>query len=79
MNKRRKKMKRKFAIILIMLLALTCIFVACKGPEKPTKEVVSIEIVTAKTKYSVGATISYDAVTPKVPYDDGTTDTKHVR
>ncbi len=72
-------MKRKFAIILIMLLALTCIFVACKGPEKPTKEVVSIEIVTAKTKYSVGDTISYDAVTLKVTYDDGTTETKTVR
>ena len=72
-------MKRKFAIILIMLLALTCIFVACKGPEKPTKEVVSIEIVTAKTKYSVGDTISYDAVTLKVTYDDNTTETKTVR
>ena len=72
-------MKKKFAIILIMLLALTCIFVACKGPEKPTKEVVSIEIVTAKTKYSVGDTISYDAVTLKVTYDDGTTETKTVR
>lgn len=72
-------MKRKFAIILIMLLAIACIFVACKDPEKQTKEVVSIEIVTAKTKYSVGDTISYDAVTLKVTYDDGTTETKTVR
>ena len=72
-------MKKKFAIILIMLLALTCIFVACKDPKEPTKEVVSIEIVTAKTKYSVGDTISYDAVTLKVTYDDGTTETKTVR
>lgn len=72
-------MKKKFAIILIMLLALTCIFVACKDPKEPTKEVVSIEIVTAKTKYSVGDTISYDAVTLKVTYDDNTTETKTVR
>lgn len=71
-------MKRKIIVIAILTLTVLCLLAACT-PDEPTKSVSSIEIVTAKTKYSVGDVVGYDSVVLKVTYDDGSSDTKTVR
>lgn len=74
-------MKRKFVIVVIMLLTLTCVFIACKKPDPPhkEKEIVSVEIFEPKTTYLFSEIIDYDVVKLKVTYNDGTTETKTVK
>jgi len=63
-------MKRKFALLLILAIALICVVVACKPV---TAQITKIEIMEEQEKYSVGETINFNNVKIKVYYDDNTT------
>ena len=65
---------KKTTIVLLLVLAMVCIFTACQAPTITKIEVVDFD----KSDICVGDTINYLALNVKITYSDDKTETKTV-